>query len=46
VPRVDWRFVVLLLTLAAAWWTFTLLRGCERTRLPEWPPAEQRDGGK
>jgi hypothetical protein len=28
-PRVDWRFLAVLLALAVAWWTLTLVRGCD-----------------
>jgi hypothetical protein len=42
-PRVDWRFLVLVLTRAAVWWTFTLTRGCgDRPRPLEWVPTEQQ----
>jgi hypothetical protein len=47
-PRVDWRFLAVLLALAAAWWALTLLRGCDggKPRPAELVPPEQRDRQK
>jgi hypothetical protein len=38
--RVDWRAVVLLVTLAAVWWFSTLARGCGPLRPTEPAPVE------
>jgi hypothetical protein len=44
VPRKDWRFLAVLLALAAAWWVLTLARGCGegKPRPLELIPAKQQ----